>query len=34
MLKKKKERPEEKNSWQRWDSNPRLRRDWCLKPAP
>ena len=20
--------------WQRWDSNPRLRRDWCLKPAP
>ncbi|CAK1595507.1 unnamed protein product [Parnassius mnemosyne] len=18
----------------RWDSNPRLRRDWCLKPAP
>ena len=19
---------------QRWDSNPRLRRDWCLKPAP
>ena len=21
-------------SWQRWDSNPRLRRDWCLKPAP
>ena len=23
-----------KNLWQRWDSNPRLRRDWCLKPAP
>ena len=23
-----------KNSWQRRDSNPRLRRDWCLKPAP
>ena len=22
------------NMWQRWDSNPRLRRDWCLKPAP
>ena len=21
-------------TWQRWDSNPRLRRDWCLKPAP
>ena len=21
-------------SWQRWDSNPRPRRDWCLKPAP
>ena len=20
--------------WQRWDSNPRPRRDWCLKPAP
>ena len=20
--------------WQRWDSNPRLRGDWCLKPAP
>ena len=20
--------------WQRWDLNPRLRRDWCLKPAP
>ena len=20
--------------WQRWDSNPRLRIDWCLKPAP
>ena len=20
--------------WQRWDSNPRLRKDWCLKPAP
>ena len=19
--------------WQRWDSNPRLRRDWCLKPG-
>ena len=18
--------------WQRWDANPRLRRDWCLKP--
>ena len=18
--------------WQRWDTNPRLRRDWCLKP--
>ena len=25
---------EEKKEWQRWDSNPRLRRDWCLKPAP
>ena len=24
----------EKKEWQRWDSNPRLRRDWCLKPAP
>ena len=23
-----------KKEWQRWDSNPRLRRDWCLKPAP
>ena len=23
-----------KESWQRWDSNPRPRRDWCLKPAP
>ena len=23
-----------KKSWQRWDSNPRLRGDWCLKPAP
>ena len=23
-----------KVKWQRWDSNPRLRRDWCLKPAP
>ena len=23
-----------KKVWQRWDSNPRLRRDWCLKPAP
>ena len=23
-----------KSVWQRWDSNPRLRRDWCLKPAP
>ena len=23
-----------KSPWQRWDSNPRLRRDWCLKPAP
>ncbi len=23
-----------KTAWQRWDSNPRLRRDWCLKPAP
>ena len=23
-----------KKTWQRWDSNPRLRRDWCLKPAP
>ena len=23
-----------KVSWQRWDSNPRPRRDWCLKPAP
>ena len=23
-----------KGTWQRWDSNPRLRRDWCLKPAP
>ncbi|GIY12865.1 hypothetical protein CEXT_329041 [Caerostris extrusa] len=21
-------------AWQRWDSNPRLLRDWCLKPAP
>ena len=21
-------------TWQRWDSNPRLRRDWCPKPAP
>ena len=21
-------------NWQRWDSNPRLRGDWCLKPAP
>ena len=20
--------------WQRWDSNPRHRSDWCLKPAP
>ena len=20
--------------WQRWDSNPRPRKDWCLKPAP
>ena len=20
--------------WQRWDSNPRHRNDWCLKPAP
>jgi len=20
------------NWWQRWDSNPHLRRDWCLKP--
>ena len=20
--------------WQRWDSYPRPRRDWCLKPAP
>ena len=19
-------------SWQRWDLNPRLRRDWCLRP--
>ena len=24
----------QKSFWQRWDSNPRLRRDWCLKPAP
>ena len=23
-----------KSVWQRWDSNPRLRGDWCLKPAP
>ena len=23
-----------KNIWQRWDSNPRLRGDRCLKPAP
>ncbi len=23
-----------KKWWQRWDSNPRPRRDWCLKPAP
>ena len=23
-----------KSFWQRWDSNPRPRRDWCLKPAP
>ena len=22
------------SAWQRWDSNPRPRRDWCLKPAP
>ena len=22
-----------KIGWQRWDSNPRPRRDWCLKPA-
>ena len=20
--------------WQRWDSSPRHRNDWCLKPAP
>ena len=25
---------ENKETWQRWDSNPRPRRDWCLKPAP
>ena len=23
-----------KTMWQRWDSNPRHRSDWCLKPAP
>ena len=23
-----------KKYWQRWDSNPRHRNDWCLKPAP
>ena len=23
-----------KNCWQRWDSNPRPRRDWSLNPAP
>ena len=23
-----------KKLWQRWDSNPRPRKDWCLKPAP
>ena len=22
------------NNWQRRDSNPRHRNDWCLKPAP
>ena len=26
--------PNWEKMWQRWDSNPRLRRDWCLKPAP
>ena len=25
---------EKKKFWQRWDSNPRHRSDWCLKPAP
>ena len=23
-----------KKKWQGWDSNPRHRNDWCLKPAP
>ena len=23
-----------KGLWQGWDSNPRHRNDWCLKPAP
>ncbi len=23
-----------KQYWQRWDSNPRLQRDWSLNPAP
>ncbi len=22
------------HSWQQWDSNPRLHRDWSLNPAP
>ena len=25
---------ERKETWLWWDSNPRLRRDWCLKPGP